>query len=184
MQRLSGFFCPCHNGQFDYNGNALASPVTKPLVIPPFKIQGETIIVGEVGEAYLQLHGGGKSMNLKIHNFNILLYTGAIMVVLCLLLLVSGIFLAMHYIPEEAKRLRACIRPSCKRLTTVGYGVKSTRLARLFSFLLLYIHLLGMLYFGFYKHGKTKYWYSGMVLYFCCMVIGFTGYVLPMGQMS
>ena len=41
-----------------------------------------------------------------------------------------------------------------------------------------------MLYFGFYKHGKMKYWYSGMVLYFCCMVIGFTGYVLPMGQMS
>jgi ubiquinol-cytochrome c reductase cytochrome b subunit len=41
-----------------------------------------------------------------------------------------------------------------------------------------------MLYFGFYKHGKAKYWYTGMVLYFCFMVIGFTGYVLPMGQMS
>ena len=49
------FVCPCHNGQFDYNGNALASPVTKPLVIPLFKILGETIVVGEVGEAYLQL---------------------------------------------------------------------------------------------------------------------------------
>ena len=49
------FICPCHNGQFDYNGNALASPVTKPLVIPPFKVHDEMIIVGEVGEAYLQL---------------------------------------------------------------------------------------------------------------------------------
>ena len=42
-------------------------------------------------------------MNLKINHFNILLYTGTIMVVLCLLLLVSGIFLAMHYIPEASK---------------------------------------------------------------------------------
>ena len=55
------FVCPCHNGQFDYNGNALASPVTKPLVIPPFKVQGETIIVGEVGEAYLQLMEAAKA---------------------------------------------------------------------------------------------------------------------------
>ena len=55
------FICPCHNGQFDYNGNALASPVTKPLVIPPFKILGETIVVGEVGEAYLQLMEAAKA---------------------------------------------------------------------------------------------------------------------------
>jgi ubiquinol-cytochrome c reductase iron-sulfur subunit len=55
------FICPCHNGQFDYNGNALASPVTKPLVIPPFKIQGETIIVGEVSETYLELMEAAKA---------------------------------------------------------------------------------------------------------------------------
>lgn len=49
------FVCPCHNGQFDQNGNPIQAPVTKPLVIPPFKIQNNTIIVGEVGEAYLLL---------------------------------------------------------------------------------------------------------------------------------
>ena len=43
-------------------------------------------------------------MNLKLKNFNILLYTGAIMVVLCLLLLVSGIFLSMHYIPDAEEK--------------------------------------------------------------------------------
>jgi len=58
---LKRFICPCHNGQFDYNGNALASPVTKPLVIPPFKVLDETIIVGEVGEAYLQLMEAAKA---------------------------------------------------------------------------------------------------------------------------
>jgi len=49
------FTCPCHNGHFDYNGNALSGPVSKPLVIPPFKLNNEMIIIGEVGEAYLQL---------------------------------------------------------------------------------------------------------------------------------
>lgn len=58
---LKRFVCPCHNGQFDYNGNALASPVTKPLVIPPFKLNNEMIIVGEVGEAYLQLIEASKA---------------------------------------------------------------------------------------------------------------------------
>jgi ubiquinol-cytochrome c reductase iron-sulfur subunit len=55
------FICPCHNGQFDHNGNALASPVSKPLVIPPFAIRSETIIVGEVGEAYLKLMEASKA---------------------------------------------------------------------------------------------------------------------------
>lgn len=49
------FICPCHNGQFDQNGIAISGPVSKPLVIPPFKIEGEMLIVGEVGEAYLEL---------------------------------------------------------------------------------------------------------------------------------
>jgi ubiquinol-cytochrome c reductase iron-sulfur subunit len=52
---LKRFICPCHNGQFDQNGIALSGPVSKPLVIPPFKVQENTLIVGEIGEAYLQL---------------------------------------------------------------------------------------------------------------------------------
>lgn len=49
------FLCPCHDGQFDQNGYPIKGPVTKPLVIPPFKVQNNTIIVGDAGEAYLLL---------------------------------------------------------------------------------------------------------------------------------
>lgn len=49
------FICPCHNGIFDIHGYPISGPVSKPLVIPPFTIQDETIIVGEEGEAYLRL---------------------------------------------------------------------------------------------------------------------------------
>ena len=49
------FVCPCHSGVFDYNGNPLRGPVTKALVIPPFKVQNNYLVIGEAGEAYLQL---------------------------------------------------------------------------------------------------------------------------------
>ncbi|WP_333804264.1 Rieske 2Fe-2S domain-containing protein [Sulfurospirillum sp.] len=55
------FVCPCHSGHFDYNGNPIKGPVTKALLIPPFKIQNQTIIVGEVGEAYLNLMESSKA---------------------------------------------------------------------------------------------------------------------------
>ncbi len=123
-------------------------------------------------------------MKLKISHFNILFYTGTIMIVLSLLLLISGIFLAMHYIPDANKAFESVHTTIMHEVTYGWLWRKIHAVGSTFFFLLLYIHLLGMIYFGFYKHGKTKYWYNGMVLYFCCMVIGFTGYVLPMGQMS
>ena len=123
-------------------------------------------------------------MKLKISHFNILFYTGTIMIVLSLLLLISGIFLAMHYIPDANKAFESVHTTIMHEVTYGWLWRKIHAVGSTFFFLLLYIHLLGMIYFGFYKHDKTKYWYNGMVLYFCCMVIGFTGYVLPMGQMS
>lgn len=123
-------------------------------------------------------------MNLKINNFNFMLYIGIIIVVLCLLMFISGVFLAMHYKPDFELAFDSINNTI---MNEVNYGWlwrKIHAIGATFIFLLLYIHLLGMLYFGFYKHGKTKRWYNGMILYFCFMVIGFTGYVLPMGQMS
>lgn len=49
------FICPCHSGVFDINGNPLRGPVTKALVIPPFKIQKDYLVIGEAGDEYLHL---------------------------------------------------------------------------------------------------------------------------------
>lgn len=51
------FICPCHSGIFDIHGNPVSGPVTKPLEIPPFLIQGNSILVGEAGEIYNSLTG-------------------------------------------------------------------------------------------------------------------------------
>ena len=123
-------------------------------------------------------------MKWRIPNFNLLLYTGTIMVALFILMVISGIFLAMHYKPDAALAFESV---NTIIMHEVPYGWLWRNIHAMGStlfFWLLYIHLLGMLYLGFYKHGKRIYWYNGMALYVCFVIIGFTGYVLPMGQMS
>lgn len=49
------FKCACHGGEFDANGKNTFGPPPKPLVIPPFKIAGNTIVLGEEGEEYKKI---------------------------------------------------------------------------------------------------------------------------------
>lgn len=49
------FKCPCHGGEFDVNGVNTFGPPPKPLAVPPYKIAGNTIILGEEGEEYKKL---------------------------------------------------------------------------------------------------------------------------------
>jgi len=49
------FKCPCHGGEFDVNGKNTFGPPPKPLVIPPFKVEGTTIVLGEEGEEYKKI---------------------------------------------------------------------------------------------------------------------------------
>ena len=49
------FICPCHGGQFDAAGEVLKSPPPRPLVIPPFKLEGTKIVLGEEGEEYKKM---------------------------------------------------------------------------------------------------------------------------------
>jgi ubiquinol-cytochrome c reductase iron-sulfur subunit len=51
----SKFICACHGGQFDSAGEVLKSPPPSPLQIPPFKIDGKKIVLGEVGPEYKKL---------------------------------------------------------------------------------------------------------------------------------
>ncbi len=38
--------CPCHAGTFDLDGNVISGPPPKPLQRLPFRIEGETIVIG------------------------------------------------------------------------------------------------------------------------------------------
>jgi ubiquinol-cytochrome c reductase iron-sulfur subunit len=53
------FLCACHGGMFNINGEATKAPPTAPLLIPPFKLDGTTLVLGEEGEEYKKMKTAG-----------------------------------------------------------------------------------------------------------------------------
>ncbi len=53
------FICACHGGQFDAAGRVLKAPPPSPLPIPPFKIDGTKLVLGEEGPEYKKLKAAG-----------------------------------------------------------------------------------------------------------------------------
>lgn len=51
------FKCACHGGEFDLDGVNTFGPPPTPLVIPPFKIDGTKLVLGEEGSEYKKLSG-------------------------------------------------------------------------------------------------------------------------------
>lgn len=49
------FVCACHGGIFDSSGINTFGPPPRPLDIPPFKIEGTTLVLGEEGPEYQAL---------------------------------------------------------------------------------------------------------------------------------
>jgi ubiquinol-cytochrome c reductase iron-sulfur subunit len=53
------FICACHGGQFDAAGEVLKAPPPSPLVIPPFKVDGKKIVLGEESPEYKKMKAAG-----------------------------------------------------------------------------------------------------------------------------
>lgn len=55
VQKEEIFKCACHGGEFDACGNQTFGPPPTPMEIPPFKIEGTTLVLGEEGPEYKQM---------------------------------------------------------------------------------------------------------------------------------
>lgn len=53
--KSKNFLCACHGGVFDASGMNMFGPPPRPLDIPPFKIVGESLVLGEEGVEYKTL---------------------------------------------------------------------------------------------------------------------------------
>jgi len=53
------FKCACHGGEFNASGINTAPPPPSPLVIPPFKIDGTTLVLGEEGPEFKKMKDAG-----------------------------------------------------------------------------------------------------------------------------
>ena len=53
------FQCACHGGEFDSSGLDIKAPPPSPLVIPPFNVKGNTVLLGEAGPEYNKMKEAG-----------------------------------------------------------------------------------------------------------------------------
>jgi quinol-cytochrome oxidoreductase complex cytochrome b subunit len=103
---------------------------------------------------------------------------------LCLgIQIVTGIVLAMHYVPHVDYAFNSVER--IMRDVNYGWLIRYTHAsgASMF-FLAVYVHIFRNLYYGSYKAPREVLWILGCVIYLLMMATAFMGYVLPWGQMS
>jgi quinol-cytochrome oxidoreductase complex cytochrome b subunit len=108
---------------------------------------------------------------------------GGILAVCLGIQIVTGIVLAMHYVPNADLAFNSVER--IMRDVNYGWLIRYIHAngASMF-FIAVYIHMFRGLYYGSYKAPREVLWILGCVIYLLMMATAFMGYVLPWGQMS
>jgi len=117
-------------------------------------------------------------------NINFLWAMGMVLVITFALLLVSGIFLLMYYVPTTEEAFYS-VNYTIMREVDFGWLWRHVHgVAASVVFLIIYIHMFTGIYYGSYKKGREMIWISGMLLFIAFSTEAFSGYMLPWGQMS
>ncbi len=116
-------------------------------------------------------------------NLNYLWNFGSLSGVTLVIMIVTGIVLAMHYTPTADGAFRSIEHI----MRDVNYGwllryVHSSGASMFFA--VVYIHIFRGLYYGSYKSPRELLWGLGIVILLLMMATAFFGYTLPWGQMS
>jgi len=108
---------------------------------------------------------------------------GAILSLMLVFQIVTGIVLAMHYVPHVDYAFASVER--IMRDVNYGWLIRYMHAngASMF-FIAVYVHIFRNLYYGSYKAPREVLWLLGCVIYLLMMATAFMGYVLPWGQMS
>jgi len=96
--------------------------------------------------------------------------------------ILSGLFLAMHYVPNTQMAFNSV--EHIMRDVSYGWLIRYIHAvgASMF-FVALYAHIARGLYYGSYKAPRELLWWVGIVIFLLTMATAFMGYVLPWGQM-
>ncbi|MGD0643128.1 MAG: cytochrome b N-terminal domain-containing protein, partial [Roseiarcus sp.] len=108
---------------------------------------------------------------------------GAILSFMLIAQIVTGIVLAMHYIPSSTLAFASI--EHIMRDVNYGWLVRylHSNGASMFFFAV-YVHMFRGIYYGSYKAPREVLWILGVIIYLLMMAEGFFGYVLPWGSMS
>ena len=99
------------------------------------------------------------------------------------IMVLTGIFLAMYYTPHVDHAFESVER--IMRDVNYGWLIRYLHMnGGSMFFLAVYIHVFRGLYYGSYKAPRELLWIIGVLLLLAMMATAFMGYVLPWGQMS
>ena len=108
---------------------------------------------------------------------------GSLAGIMLVIMLVTGITLAMHYTPHVDYAFNSVER--IMRDVNSGWLIRYIHMnGASFFFIAVYIHIFRGLYYGSYKAPRELLWMLGVVIMLLMMATAFMGYVLPWGQMS
>jgi quinol-cytochrome oxidoreductase complex cytochrome b subunit len=116
-------------------------------------------------------------------NLNYLWNFGSLSGIVLVIMIVTGIVLAMHYTPTTAGAFDSVEHI----MRDVNYGwlirfVHTTGASMFFA--VVYIHIFRGLYYGSYKAPRELLWGLGVIILLLMIATAFFGYTLPWGQMS
>jgi ubiquinol-cytochrome c reductase cytochrome b/c1 subunit len=108
---------------------------------------------------------------------------GSLSGIMLVVMIVTGIFLAMQYTPHADLAFDSVER--IMRDVDWGWMLRYAHMngASMF-FALVYIHMFRGLYYGSYKQPRELLWILGVIILILMIMTAFMGYVLPWGQMS
>jgi ubiquinol-cytochrome c reductase cytochrome b/c1 subunit len=116
-------------------------------------------------------------------NFNYFWNFGALATINLLIMIITGVFLAMNYTPNATMAFDSVQR--IMRDVNYGWLIRYVHMngASMF-FIVVYIHMFRGMYYGSYKYPRELLWMIGVAILLLMMATAFMGYVLPWGQMS
>ncbi len=116
-------------------------------------------------------------------NFNFWYYFGSLAMLVLVIQILTGIWLAMSYKPSAADAFASV--EYIMRDVNWGWLIRymhSTGAS--FFFIAVYLHMFRALMYGSYRKPRELLWIIGLIIYLAMMATAFFGYLLPWGQMS
>ena len=108
---------------------------------------------------------------------------GSLAGIVLVIMIVTGIVLAMHYTPHVDYAFLSVER--IMRDVNYGWLIRYIHMnGGTAFFVIVYIHIFRGMYYGSYKSPREILWILGVAILLAMMAAAFMGYVLPWGQMS
>ena len=117
-------------------------------------------------------------------NFKLWYFFGLLAMLVLVMQLATGLFLAIHYQPNPHLAYWSVLR-GIQRDSHWGWLIRDMHIVGASAFfLLVYLHMYRGILYGSFKKPRELLWLIGIFIYLALAAEAFLGYLLPWGQMS